>query len=235
MISQRPFPATQPSDGRRHFFVRIGLAALLCHACIETAPTATECGQDISNVQDDADHVDATLEHDAAPAPPTWVNLHGLPATNTLESDAYPGLDVCSLTFICPNGTTGFAVEAVADLGGGLYLDDIPEGHSIPLDPEKALGPGDASCLFSDDVLNFVTLGREGSINLRLAARDGNAGDAESLDLSGCTLHMQFAEGYVEPMLVEVCPSSVPEDCQPLAEVPWAFAPNGVNVFVPSL
>lgn len=169
---------------------------------------------------------------------PTWVYLHGLPPVATLASDSYPGQDVCSLTFTCTNGVSGFAVEAVEEPGGGLFPELSRPGFPLPRDPSRALGPEDPACEYqrhANEVSNFVTLGHQGSIYLRVAPQDQHGDGFPSLDLSGCTVHIQLAEGSVEPMLVKLCLDASPGTCQTLAEIPMAFAPDGVNVFVPSL
>jgi hypothetical protein len=208
--------------------------------CIESAQSAAECEPADAAVDAtrDAGRADGGYDADVLEVLPVWVYLHGLPPVATLASDSYPGQDVCSLTFACANRVSGFAVEAVEEPGGGLFPELSRPGFPLPRDPSRALGPEDADCKHpqhANEVSNFVTLGHQGSIYLRVAPEDQRGPEVHSFDLSGCILHIQFAEGSVEPMLVELCLEAHPDTCQALAEIPMAFAPDGVNVFVPAL
>jgi hypothetical protein len=143
------------------------------------------------------------------------------------------------LTFACPAGSAGFAVEAVVEPGWGISSDASAQlGFPFPDDPELALGPTDQECGYRyspEAALNFVTIGHEGSIYLRLDTDDHNAQSATQLDLSGCTLSIQTADGIVEPTLVSICLNPTPDSCRFLAEIPNAWAPDGLKVLVPPL
>lgn len=210
--------------------------------CIAPSTTSDAPDFDGANMSVDADvnfppdyNDDGDLPHPF----PTWVHLHGLPPVEYLESDPFPGQDVCSLTFTCPNGLAGNAIEAIVEPGWGGALRAAPElGLPFPDDPELALGPADEECGYrytQNDLINFVTVGHEGSIYLRLEDRERDAGAVSHLDLSGCTLRVQTADGVVEPTFVSVCLDPTPETCRFLAEIPYAYAPDDLKVLVPPL
>ncbi len=232
-------------------FARACGVVLMTTGCIASSTTSDERNLDgtVSSVDvnrpdaipDAGTNRDAELNRDNGlpGALPAWVYLQGLAPVDFLESDPYPGQDLCSLTFTCPHASAGFSVEAVVELGWGIGLDasDDPD-FQFPDDPELALGPEDQECGYrspSDTAINFVTIGHEGSIYLRLDTENHDAQPATQLDLSGCTLSIQTADGVVEPTLVSVCLEPRADTCRFLAEIPYAYAPDGVKVLVQPL
>jgi hypothetical protein len=204
--------------------------------CIESTQSTAEC--EPADATRDAGFADGAYDAAAHVDLPAWVQIKGLPPVYALDSDLYPGLDVCSLSFTCPNGAEGYAVEAVVTEGWGLFDDSERPGWPIPRDPQESLGPPDSSCALRSErfqPLHFVTLGHEGTIVLRLARSDSAGAPPARLDLSECTLVIQVARGVSEPIAVSLCHEPNSGDCRFLAKIPAAAAPDGIEILVPPL
>jgi len=135
-----------------------------------------------------------------------------------LNTTGTPGADICGAAFVCPDGTTGEAVDFKFTPGSGEVCTGpgmVVGGRrcSTPRnDPGAALGPPESPCVGGSVPSEYVSLGVGGVLALKM----GDLGTRGGLD--GCTVTVAEAPGGRTPgegYEVHVCRDADGRDCHP--------------------
>lgn len=169
--------------------------------------------------------------------PSVWVYILGRPVSEIPASNDFPGPDICSVSFVCPSGSSGYAIEAVVHEGYDFFEDSENYTYRYARDAAEATGPADRECRYpqsTDEGFTFVSLGEEGSIFLRLSEHGVRSSAITPADMAGCVLRIQVAQRMADAMSVSLCADARPDDCTPIAEVSRGIAADGIEMTIPT-
>ncbi|MFN3198281.1 MAG: hypothetical protein ACE366_07655 [Bradymonadia bacterium] len=148
------------------------------------------------------------------------------------NDEGTPGVDICGVSFVCDDGTEGWASRAELDTGAGFICgEDDLECLADRGDAMAAIGQPEAFCEPRSVPSEYVSLGVGGELTLRMMV-PGDPGALEARGgLAGCTLVVHELDGMThEAYTVNVCDSAAGDNCQ--SENPMVMASNGGSVSV---
>lgn len=145
-----------------------------------------------------------------------------------------PGVDICGVSFVCDDGTEGWATAVSLDTGAGFICSgDDEECLADRGDAEAALGEPEAFCEPASVPSDYVSLGVGGRIALKLEVPDQPDALEARGGIGGCTLIIHELDGMTdEAYTVNLCTSASGEDCQSEDGIMAAMEGGSISVFV---
>lgn len=131
-----------------------------------------------------------------APAPVyVWVTIED--ASDEVSTSGTPGVDICGVSFVCPDGgPTGHGIEATLLPGNGDVCNEGEADCSADRDlPEAATGPIEDPCEAGSAPSHYVAIGQGGLLNVKL----GVEGDAEALATAGGLMGCEITVAELAP------------------------------------
>lgn len=197
---------------------------------------------DVEDFGEDGGLVDpepaAPVEPEPPVAAPAYAWLVVEDASDDMNTAGAPGADICGVEFHCPDGRSGFGVEAILDPGAGEHCQAGGSVNGEPCyadrdDPQAALGAPQLPCEADSAPSHYVALGLGGRLAVRV---DTRAADLGATGLLGCDVVVHERPGRErEGYRVSVCADADGAGC--LAPRPLGQTAQGdlVSVQVPAL
>lgn len=213
------------------------LAVTLATTCLASCSGEAEAPVNPTDAETDGASSDVTLT-DAMTEPglPTaWNAIFGR-VGRPPASNPFPGIDVCSVEFTCPNGARGFVTRVALDIGWDWSMD--PRCLRRPDDPTAAIGPRDEQCSEPAGApcpasWEFVSIGEEGRLYLLLDAVPGSVPIDPDAGLIGCTVTVQTLPWVDQGFDIMICRDADETSCRLIGRSESYSVGDDVSFVVP--